>query len=86
MQYLEIVTGLLQNVVRAGIKRWQEREIVSGPMLYVNVSDASDMVVVWGSRLKICDYMSWQLGQEKARAGLMQNCSKGCVNTIRQEK
>ncbi|MGU3430979.1 ASCH domain-containing protein [Enterobacter hormaechei] len=50
MQALEIVPRLLPEV-RAGKKlhtiRWGEREIVPGPMAYVNALDASDTVVVW---------------------------------------
>ncbi|MBK0094307.1 hypothetical protein [Erwinia sp. S59] len=50
MQNLEIVPRLLQDV-RAGKKihtiRWRERDIVPGPMLYVNVRDASDTIMVW---------------------------------------
>ncbi|MDO6406887.1 ASCH domain-containing protein [Pantoea phytobeneficialis] len=50
MQSLEIVPRLLPEV-RSGKKRhtirWQEREITSGPMLYVNAEDVSDMVIVW---------------------------------------
>lgn len=55
MQNLEIVPRLLPDV-RAGRKlhtiRWREREIVPGPMLYVNVRDASDTVMVWVTRVE----------------------------------
>lgn len=50
LQSLEIVPRLLPDV-RAGRKlhtvRWRECEIVPGPMLYVNMRDASDTVMVW---------------------------------------
>lgn len=50
MQNLEIVPRLLPDI-RAGRKlhtiRWREREIVPSPVLYVNVRDASDAVMVW---------------------------------------
>lgn len=49
MQNLKIVPRLLPDV-RAGRKlhtiRWREREIVPGPMLYVNAQDAFDSVMV----------------------------------------
>ncbi|PNK64935.1 MULTISPECIES: ASCH domain-containing protein [Pantoea] len=49
LQNLEIVPSLLPNV-RAGRKRhtirWREREIVPGPMLYVNAQNAFDRVMV----------------------------------------
>ena len=49
LQNLEIVPRLLPDV-RAGRKRhtirYQEREIVPGPMLYVNAQDAFDTVMV----------------------------------------
>ncbi len=49
LQNLEIVPRLLPDV-RAGRKRhtirWREREIVPGPMLYVNAQDAFDTVMV----------------------------------------
>lgn len=49
LQSLEIVSRLLPDV-RAGKKRhtirWQEREIVPGPMIYVNVQDVFDTVMV----------------------------------------
>jgi hypothetical protein len=55
LQNLEIVPRLLPDV-RAGMKlhtiRWREREIVLGPMLYVNVQDASDTVMVWVTRVE----------------------------------
>lgn len=55
LQNLEIVPRLLPDV-RAGRKlhtiRWREREIVPGPMLYVNVRDASDTVKVWVTRVE----------------------------------
>ncbi len=55
LQNLEIVPRLLPDV-RAGMKlhtiRWREREIVPGPMLYVNVQDASDTVMVWVTRVE----------------------------------
>ena len=55
LQNLEIVPSLLPDV-RAGRKlhtiRWREREIVPGPMLYVNVRDASDTVMVWVTRVE----------------------------------
>jgi hypothetical protein len=50
LQNLEIVPRLLPEV-RAGQKfhtiRWREREIVPGPLLYVNAQDPCDTVVVW---------------------------------------
>lgn len=55
MQNLKIVPRLLPDV-RAGRKlhtiRWREREIVPGPMLYVNVLDASDTVMVSVTRVE----------------------------------
>ncbi|WP_215844814.1 hypothetical protein [Candidatus Pantoea bituminis] len=49
LQNLEIVPRLLPDV-RADRKRhtirWREREIVPDPMLYVNVQDAFDTVMV----------------------------------------
>lgn len=49
LQIIESVPRLLPDV-RAGRKRhtirWREREIVPGPMLYVNVQDVFDTVMV----------------------------------------
>ena len=49
LQSLEIVPRLLPDV-RAGRKRhtlrWREREIVPGPMFYVNLQDVFDTVMV----------------------------------------
>ena len=49
MQSLMIVPRLLPEV-RAGLKlhtiSWQEPEILPGPMLYVNLQDAADTVLV----------------------------------------
>lgn len=55
MQNLQIVPRLLPDV-RAGRKlhtiRWRERKIVPGPMLYVNMRDASDTVMVWVTHIE----------------------------------
>lgn len=55
LQNLQIVPRLLPDV-RAGRKlhtiRWRERKIVPGPMLYVNVQDTSDTVMVWVTHIE----------------------------------
>lgn len=85
-QNLEIVPRLLPDV-RAGKKlhtiRWREREIVPGPMLYVNEQDAFDTVMVcvtYVEKMPLSDVAA-RLG--KVMNGRMLNCWKRCVNTIR---
>lgn len=74
LQNLEIVPRLLPDVC-AGRKlhtiRWREREIVPGPMLYVNVRDASDTVMVWVTRVErmpLSDVAA-KLGEKHGLAG-----------------
>ena len=65
LQSLEIEPRLLPDV-RAGRNRhtirWREREIVPGPMLYVNVQDVSDTVMVWVThveKMPLFDVAAW---------------------------
>lgn len=55
MQSLEIVPRLIPDV-RSGKKqhtiRWQERNIVPGPMRYVNAENADDTLVVMVTAVK----------------------------------
>lgn len=73
LQYLEIVPRLLPDV-RAARKlhtiRWREREIVPGPMLYVNAQDTSDIVLVWVTRIE-----KMRLYEVAARQGNTGACS-----------
>ncbi|MDF0733033.1 ASCH domain-containing protein [Pseudomonas entomophila] len=55
MQSLEIVPRLLPEV-RSGRKqhtiRWRERNVVPGPMLYVNSENSCDTLVVWVTQVE----------------------------------
>lgn len=55
LQSLKIVPRLLPDI-RAGKKRhtirWQEREIVAGPMLYVNAQNVFETVMVFVTHIE----------------------------------
>ncbi|THB84350.1 ASCH domain-containing protein [Pantoea allii] len=67
MQQLTLVPRLVPDV-RSGAKtstiRWQESDIVTGPLKLVNEQDAADAVIVWVTRIE-----TLRLNEVAARLG-----------------
>jgi len=69
MQTLTLVPRLVPDV-RSGVKtstiRWQEGDVVTGPLKLVNQEDATDTVIVWVTRIETLrlNHIAARLGKE----------------------
>lgn len=85
MQQLTLVSRLMP-LVRRGEKtstiRWQEGDIVTGPLRLVNQQDEADTVIVWVTRIDTLRLNEVAAKQGKSTNGRMRCCWRGCASTI----